>query len=127
MRAAGALGGTAVAVLVAGAGLGYGLGGPAAAGAAGAGAVGAAAIQWVAGAILLRGHGAREDVFLHGFGRASMLRVLGGTAYVIAALASGWFGPPLAFLAGFGAAYLAMEVVADVLIIRNEKKLDRVG
>lgn len=107
-------------------GLGALLGGAPVASGVFAGALGGVAIQWAASVLTLRTRGAENEVFLRSFGRAAMLRVLGGTAYVIALLASGWF-LPLAFLAGFGGPYLVLEVVADVLLIRNAKNLDRVG
>lgn len=81
-----------------------------------------ATLQGIAGWMLLRVHGASQVRFLVAFGRTAALRVFGGAMVVFVVFATGRV-PAGAFLAGFGGAYVVLEIVVDVLFVRNEKQL----
>jgi len=89
---------------------------------AGAGAV----VQCGAAVLLLRRRLASEVGFLGAFALAAMMRVVGGTAVVIAVLATGLAGSG-GFLVGFGVEYVVLEVATDVLFLRHEGRLGRTG
>ena len=90
------------------------------------GAAGGAILQAAACRVLLRAHSASTDEFLFGFARASVLRVVGGTVFVVIAVAA-WRLPAWAFLLGFGAVYVLLEVVSDLLLVQSEKKQGRIA
>lgn len=116
----------AFAALLASAGLALLAGGIAAGISAAAGALCGAGVQSGAAILLLR---RRPPGMLWSLGApalSSLVRVVGGAVVVTATLALG-VPAPLAFLAGFGALYVVLEVVTDLLVVKRENRSNRPG
>ncbi len=119
-------GGAALAALLVSAGLALLAGGTWAGISAVAGALCGAAVQAGAALLLLR---RRPPGMLWSLGApalSSLLRVVGGAVVVTAVLACG-VPAPLAFLAGFGALYVVLEVVTDLQFVKRENGSNRPG
>jgi hypothetical protein len=100
--------------------------GASAARSAATGASGGAIVQVWASALLLQRTDRGMVAFLGVFARAAVVRIAGGTTVVMAA----WLfsAPrPLAFLAGFGAVYVWLEVVTNLVFVRIEDRSRAIG
>ncbi len=64
--------------------------------------------------------------FLGDFARAAIVRVVGGTAIVLAAMVMR-VPSTLAFLAGFGALYVVMEILTNLAFVQNEGRSESTG
>lgn len=115
---------TAIGVSIVSAAVGGLLSGAEAAAGALIGACAATVVQGAAFFLLLRRRDAGMVDFLEGFLRASIVRLFGGAVLVWIVLARG-AADPLAFLAGFGAGYAALEVVTNVELARRAKSRTR--
>ncbi|MFG0318184.1 MAG: hypothetical protein ACF8XB_12995 [Planctomycetota bacterium JB042] len=108
----------AIAVAIASAAVGFGLAGAEAAASALLGAGVAVTVQGVAFWLLVRRRDAGMVDFLEAFLRASIARLFGGVVLVWTVFALG-AAEPLAFLAGFGGGYAALEVLTNVELARR--------
>lgn len=90
------------------------------------GAVAAAMLQIAAFVLVARVPDPSGAQFLGAFALAAAVRLLGGTAAVLVAVATGAV-ETLVFVAGFGAAYVALEVAVDVWLVRSEGPRARAG
>lgn len=88
------------------------------------GALGGTLTQGVAVFLLVRSMDRNVVGFLGAFALASLLRVLGGVLLVLLPFACG-MPERAAFVAGFAAEYVVLEVSSDVLLVRSLRRTDR--
>ncbi|MFH0946601.1 MAG: hypothetical protein V2A76_15515 [Planctomycetota bacterium] len=100
------------------------LGSPGAALAGLIGALGGILTQGVAVFLLVRSVDRNVVGFLGAFALASLLRVLGGVLLVLLPFVCG-MPERAAFVAGFAAEYVVLEVTSDVLLVRSLRRMDR--
>jgi len=118
--------GSALVMTVLSASVGCMVGGAEAAASAFIGACVGTAVQGAAFFCLMRKRDAGMVDFLEAFLRATTMRLIGGAVLVWFVLTVGAAEAP-AFLAGFGAAYVALEVAADIEFVRRSENEGRSG
>ena len=80
-------------------------------------------VQGTAGVLALHRQQESSARFLGAFALVAAVRVFGGVLVVLLGLVPGGLDP-LPFLAGFGAEYIVLEVVTNVMFVRSEHKAD---